>query len=64
MKHCPSCGETKPLSEFYRHSDGYYDGWASWCKPCVKLNTKLTRAGVSIAIKEPPIRRIKRRSDW
>ena len=30
-KRCIGCGETKPLTEFYRASTGYYQ---SRCKPC------------------------------
>jgi len=32
-KQCRGCGETKPLSEFYRESS-HADGHRSWCKSC------------------------------
>ena len=33
-KRCRACGQTKPLSEFYRYSYYPYDGAISACKPC------------------------------
>jgi len=32
-KKCGSCGELKPVSQFYRRADGV-DGYRSECKPC------------------------------
>ena len=37
MKKCTKCGEQKPLSEFSTRSDRPI-GFASACKPCVKLS--------------------------
>jgi len=33
-KRCRKCGQTKPLSEFYRYCYFPYDGAISACKPC------------------------------
>jgi len=33
-KRCCKCGETKPLTEFYRYCYYPYDGAISACKPC------------------------------
>lgn len=32
-KRCARCGETKPLSQFYKYAKSR-DGHGSWCKPC------------------------------
>ena len=36
MKHCNSCGTTKPVSEFFRRNKSK-DGYQSICKPCCKI---------------------------
>lgn len=42
MKHCPCCGETKPLEDFYRcKSRG--DGHTGFCKICHELQCQATR---------------------
>ena len=42
MKHCPCCGETKPLKDFYRcKSRG--DGHTGFCKICHELQCQATR---------------------
>ena len=42
MKHCPCCGETKPLKDFYRcKSRG--DGRTGFCKICHGLQCQATR---------------------
>jgi len=33
-KRCRTCGETKPLSEFYRYVYWPFDGAIPYCKPC------------------------------
>jgi hypothetical protein len=33
-KRCRTCGETKPLSEFYRYVYFPFDGAIPYCKPC------------------------------
>jgi hypothetical protein len=35
MKHCPKCGETKPLAEFYGRKK-----LSGYCKPCDRARTK------------------------
>ncbi len=42
MKHCPTCGEWKPLSEFYR-SSRTPDGLKSQCKKCHSESSRRTR---------------------
>lgn len=42
MKTCRGCGETKPLSEFYRKPD-MKDGLAGACKICAKAAQKKRR---------------------
>lgn len=52
-KSCRTCGEVKPLTEFYKHQTGK-DGHRNDCKPCrrkkqalyVKENYETIRAGV------------------
>jgi hypothetical protein len=39
MKRCSKCGETKPLSEFFRNKSRK-DGFQNWCKTCVKKADK------------------------
>ena len=36
-KHCPKCGEMKPLTEFGKHPKGL-GGFACWCLPCGSLS--------------------------
>jgi len=35
---CPTCKETKPLSEYYARPDGYYNGSHRNCKSCYNKN--------------------------
>ena len=41
-KHCPKCGETKPIGEFSRnrHNSG---GWSGRCKICERIRNKAYR---------------------
>lgn len=42
-KKCPSCGETKPVEEFYKNT-ARRDGFTCYCKECVKTaNNKYNR---------------------
>jgi len=43
VKQCFCCGQTKPISEFYKHPR-MADGYLGKCKECQKLNTKEARA--------------------
>jgi hypothetical protein len=38
-KKCSKCGETKGLSEFYKHKS-MKDGHGNYCKPCTKIIQK------------------------
>lgn len=42
MKHCISCREQKPLTEFYKQS-GMKDGHCNKCKECVKAAAIINR---------------------
>jgi hypothetical protein len=39
-KRCRKCGETKPLSEFYRYPYFPYDGATPACKPCHRRESR------------------------
>ena len=38
---CPTCKETKPLSEYYSSPDGRYNGSHRHCKDCYKENNNV-----------------------
>ena len=42
MKKCPSCGETKPLSDYYKNSSAK-DGHSYWCRNCTRRRNKVYR---------------------
>jgi hypothetical protein len=44
MKRCPKCGETKPLTEFWKNRSTS-DGVQAWCKPCWYETTKAQLTG-------------------
>ena len=50
QKHCSGCGETKPLSDFYRNSRRP-DGRQIWCKACSRaaVDKYQARVGKSVA---------------
>lgn len=41
-KRCPTCGETKPASEFYKNR-GTRDGLQGYCKPCHGAHQRRTQ---------------------
>lgn len=43
-KVCPECGETKPLTGFYRSTR---QGWQRHCKPCKAHRIRLRRYGLT-----------------
>jgi 5-methylcytosine-specific restriction endonuclease McrA len=42
-KRCHACGETKPVTEFYRWSRPTSDGYQPKCKPCDKASRQARR---------------------
>lgn len=42
LKRCPKCGQTKPVSEFYRNLRTA-DGLQVWCKECLDGSCKASR---------------------
>lgn len=51
-KTCRKCGDTKPVSKFYKHKD-YPDGYKAQCRDCINARRKLheskpeVRAGIN-----------------
>ena len=39
-KRCNTCGQVKPLSEFYRYCYFPYDGAIPYCKPCHRKTSR------------------------
>lgn len=39
VKHCPSCGQTKPIADFFNNT-ARFDGLQSYCKPCMGAANK------------------------
>ncbi len=52
-KRCPACGDSKPLSEFYRTSSGRPSGY---CKPCQRVISRRARRRRTAAVRAPHCR--------
>ena len=73
MKTCKKCGITKPLTEFYKHSE-MQDGYLNYCKDCIRYQvSKHWYANVDTFRKKERLRwqrrkhnplEIKRRSEY
>jgi hypothetical protein len=47
-KFCKTCGQERPISEFYAATTKTFDGLASTCKVCILDQTKKRRAEIAV----------------
>jgi hypothetical protein len=55
-KACHICGESKPVTSYYRSKDQYGDGSINWCKSCILMYHQMRKEKIKKnRFVEPPI---------